>query len=98
MVYVQLDKSTREGKKYMAIFYDEKRIKIKTVHFGAQNYQDYTTHNDDERKENYLSRHGKENWGDYMNPGSLSRYILWNYKSKSKSFNDYLQRFNLKKY
>jgi len=100
MVYVQLDKSTREGKKYMAIFYDENRKKIKTVHFGAQGYQDYTTlaGDDDERKEAYLFRHGKENWDNYMTPASLSRWVLWNYKSKSKSYNDYLRRFNLQKY
>jgi hypothetical protein len=98
MVYVQLDKSNREGKKYKAVFYDDNRRKILTVHFGAVGYEDYTTHHDDERKENYLSRHGKENWADFMSPASLSRYILWNYKSKSKSFNDYLKRFNLQKY
>lgn len=98
MVYVQLDKSTREGKKYMAIFYDEKRNKIKTVHFGATGYTDYTLTGDDEKKEAYLFRHGKENWDNYMSSASLARYILWNYKSKSKSYNDYLRRFNLQKY
>lgn len=97
-MYVQLEKSTREGKKYKAVFYDNDRKKIKTTHFGAVGYQDYTTHNDDERKNNYLSRHGNENWNDPMSSASLARYILWNYKSISKSYNDYLRRFNLKKY
>jgi hypothetical protein len=97
-MYVQLEKSEREGKKYTAIFYDDERKKIKTVHFGAIGYQDYTTHHDDDRKDNYLSRHGKEQWTDPTTPATLARFILWNYKSKSKSYNHYLKIFNLKKY
>ena len=97
-MYVQLTPSTREGKKYTAIFYDEERNKIKTTHFGAIGYTDFTLTADQDRKENYLSRHGKEDWNDYMSAASLSRWILWNYKSLSKSYNDYLKRFNLRKY
>ena len=50
MVFVQLLKSVIDGKKYTAIFYDDDRKKIKTVHFGATGYEDYTTHSDDDRK------------------------------------------------
>ena len=97
-MFVQLEKSDREGKKYMLTFYDEKRIKVKTTHFGALGYTDYTLSGDDEKKELYLQRHGKEDWNDPTTPATASRYILWNYKSKSKSYNDYLRRFGLKKY
>lgn len=98
MVFVQLDKSDRESKKYKAVFYDDNRKKILTTHFGATGYTDFTLTGDENKKENYLSRHSNENWNDFMSAGSLSRWILWNYKSKSRSYNDYIKRFNLKKY
>ena len=97
-MYVQLTPSTQEGKKYTAVFYDENRNKVKTTHFGATGYTDFTLSGDENKKTNYLSRHGKENWNDYMSAGSLSRWILLNYKIKSKSYNDYIKKFNLKKY
>ena len=79
--------------------YDDNRKKIKTTHFGSAGMSDYTKHKDDERKDLYLARHrANENWEDYKTAGSLSRYILWNKPTISASFNDYLKRFNLKKY
>jgi hypothetical protein len=100
MVFVQLKKSEIEGKKYTAVFYDEAdRKKIKTTHFGSAGMSDYTKHKDDERKQRYLDRHrANENWEDYKTAGSLSRYILWHKPTISASYNDYLKRFNLKKY
>ena len=100
MVYVQLKKSEIDGKKYTAIFFDENRKKIKTTHFGAVGYEDFTTHKDEERKRRYLERHKNqnENWADYKSAGSLARYILWNKPSVSASYNDYLKKFNLRKY
>lgn len=99
MVFVQLKKSEIDGKKYTAVFYDENRVKIKTTHFGATGYSDYTKHGDEERKQRYIERHrNNENWADYKSAGSLSRYILWNKPSVSASYNDYLKKFGLKKY
>ena len=99
MVFVQLKKSEIDGKKYTAIFYDDNRKKIKTTHFGSAGMSDYTKHKDDERKDLYLARHrANENWDDYKTAGSLSRWILWNKPTISASYNDYLKRFNLKKY
>jgi len=99
MVYVQLNKSKIEGKKYTAVFYDEQRKKIKTINFGASGMNDYTLTNDDEAKKRYISRHSaNEKWNDYMTAGSLSRWILWNKPTLSASYNDYLKKFNLKKY
>ena len=98
-MYVKLSKSNIEGKKYTAIFYDDDRKKIKTSHFGSAGMSDYTKHKDDERKQRYLDRHrNNENWNDYMTPGSLSRFILWNKPTINASYNDYLKKFNLKKY
>ena len=52
----------------------------KIINFGQLGYQDYTKHNDKERRKNYLTRTSgmKGNWKD--NPYSannLSRNILW---------------------
>jgi len=99
MVFVQLKKSEIDTKKYTAVFYDDNRNKIKTTHFGASGYSDYTKHGDEERKKRYLERHrNSENWADYKSAGSLSRYILWNKTSVSGSYNDYIKKFKLKKY
>jgi hypothetical protein len=99
MTYIQLLKSKVSGKKYTAIFYDEKRSKIKTVHFGAAGMIDFTKHKDEEGKQRYLNRHSaNEKWNDYMTAGSLSRWILWHKPSVSASYNDYIKKFGLKKY
>ena len=98
-MYVNITKSTRAGKKMMAVFYDEARKKVKTTHFGASGYEDYTGHQDLQRKMNYLERHEKkENWNDYMSAGSLSRWILWNKVSLNESIKDYMYRFKLGKH
>jgi hypothetical protein len=98
-MFVNITKSTRTGKKMMAVFYDEVRKKVKTTHFGASGYEDYTGHQDLQRKMNNLERHEKkENWNDYMSAGSLSRWILWNKMSLNESIKDYMYRFKLGKY
>jgi hypothetical protein len=98
MVFVQLKKATTQGKKYTAIFYSDSREKIKTTHFGATGYDDFTKHKDEDRKQAYLSRHSGENWNDYKSAGSLAKHILWSKPSVSASYNDYLKKFGLKKY
>ena len=99
MVYVQLKKSTNQKKKYMAIFYNEERKKIKTTHFGASGMSDYTMHKDEERKARYIARHSaNENWNEYMSSGSLSRWLTWHKPTLSASYNDYIKRFGLSKY
>ena len=47
---VILTKSKRAGKKYAA------RVGNKTIHFGAQGYENVTTHKYPKRKANYLAR------------------------------------------
>jgi hypothetical protein len=94
---VVIKKSTNKDKKMMAIFYDGEK-KIKTTHFGASGYTDFIKSGGDEKKKKaYLDRHRtNENWNDYMTPGSLSRWTLWNKKTLSASIADYKKRFNLK--
>ena len=92
---VVIKRSTKDTKKYMAIFYEGKK-KVKTTHFGAAGMSDYTKHRDDARKQRYLNRHRtNENWSNYMSAGALSRWILWNKKTLRDSKADYKRRFNL---
>ena len=97
MIKVDIKKSTNSKKKLMAIFYEGGK-KIKTVHFGASGYTDYIkSGGDDERKKRYIARHsnGKEDWNNYMTPGSLSRWVLWNLPTLQASINNYKKKFNL---
>jgi 4-hydroxy-L-threonine phosphate dehydrogenase PdxA len=68
--------STRKKSKYA--IYDP--INKKLVHFGNINYEDYTRHLNDKRRQNYLSRASniRGNWKS--NPYSASNmaiHILW---------------------
>ena len=66
------------------------------IHFGSRGMSDYTIHNDDKRKQNYLTRHQKnENWNE-INPGSLSRYILWNQLTINQSIKDFEKKFKIR--
>jgi hypothetical protein len=98
-MYVNIKPSTSQGKKMMAIFYDEAKKKVKTTHFGASGYESYPDHQDLQRKMNYVARHkAREDFNDYMTAGSLSYWILWNKPTLTASIEDYLNRFKLKKY
>ena len=91
---VVFKKSTKQEKKYMAVFYENGK-KIKTTHFGAAGMSDYTKHKDPARKQRYMNRHkANEHWSKPMTAGSLSRYILWNKPSLKASISDYKKRFN----
>ena len=70
--------STRKNKKYMILNDDDKYI-----HFGDSRYQDYTKHNDLERRKRYLDRATKikGDWKkDKYSPNNLAINLLWNNK------------------
>ncbi len=71
---IVITKSKKPDKKFDAII-DGK----KTISFGDSSYQDYTKHKDPKRRENYISRHSKEDWSksNIASPAWMSRYILW---------------------
>ena len=100
---VEISRSSNPEKKLMAVFEDSEGKKTKTTHFGQRGASDYTKHDDKERMELYLERHGggfetstKENWKDPTTAGSLSRWVLWNKPGLKSSFSDYKRRFGLK--
>jgi hypothetical protein len=92
MEFISLDKSKRDGKRYVIVFDNPKR----TIHFGSDVGTTYIDEGDKEKRENYIARHKvNEDWSN-VNAGSLSRYLLW---GKSKNINrnlrDYLERFDI---
>ena len=95
-MFVTIKKSNLPEKKMVAIFYDINNNKIKTVHFGASGYSDYTIHKDVERKKRYINRHKVNE--DYTNPmtaGTLALYILWNKPTIKESIKDYKNKFGI---
>ena len=87
---IVIQESTRKGKKYMA------SNGQKTVHFGDSNYQDFTTHRNEQRKRNYLSRHGKEDHTikNALSPAFLSRHVLWSEKSVPEAVKKLNRKYN----
>lgn len=87
-----LQKSSRVDKKFMV-----KTPQGKIIHFGANNYSDFTLHKDEKRKENYIKRHSvNENFNDLNTASSWSRYILWNKPTLIGSIRDMEKRFGIK--
>ena len=74
MINIVIQKSSKPGKKYDAIINGNK-----TISFGASGYEDYTTHKDEKRKQNYIKRHSNEDWtrSNIESAAWMSRYILW---------------------
>jgi hypothetical protein len=72
---IELYISTRKDKKYMI-----ETPEGKTVHFGQMGYEDYTKHQDEERRNNYLKRATKikGDWKrDPLSPNNLAIWLLW---------------------
>ena len=93
---VEIKKSTRSGKKMMAVFYDGDK-KVKTIHFGDSNYSDYTIHKDEARRQRYIDRHkSSEDWNNAMTAGTLSLYVLWSKPTISASIAAYKKKFGFK--
>ena len=89
----ELSKSNVKNKKYKVVLIDGD--KKRTINFGDNRYEDYTTHKDPKRKENYITRHEKrENWNDPFTAGYWSRWILWNQPSIEASVRDLRKRYS----
>lgn len=73
------------------------KIQNKVISFGAKGYEDFTTHKDESRKENYIKRHQKnEDWTNPLTAGFWSRWLLWNKGSLAQSAADIEKRFGIK--
>jgi len=91
---ISIKRSTKSGKKFMAIF--EKNGRRKIIHFGASGMSDFTKHHDTTRRNRYIFRHLKDyRTGDPSRAGYLSMFILWNKPSLQTSISDYKRRLNV---
>ena len=87
---IVISKSTKPEKKYMA------EVGPKTIHFGQKGYSNYTQHNNNGRKSNYLARHRtNEDWtaSGIKTAGFYSKHLLWNQKSFRASLNELNKKF-----
>ena len=87
---MEIYESKRKDKRFMAI------VQGKRYHFGSKGSNTYIDHKNKKKRENYIKRHQvREDW-DEVNPGSLSRFLLWgDSTSLKKNIKDYIKRFNL---
>ena len=88
---IVISKSDNTNKKYKTVI-DGK----KTVHFGHSSYEDFTTHKNKDRKQNYIARHRKrEDWtkSGVDTSGFYAKHILWNKDTLNKSVNDLNKQF-----
>jgi hypothetical protein len=91
-----LEKATDGKHKYVGVFTDDNNNETR-VSFGAQGYEDMTTHKNPLRRSAYLARHRpNEDWYDMYTKGSLSRWILWDTGSLSTNVERFKRRFNLR--
>ena len=66
----------------------------KKIAFGSKGSTTFTSGATELEKDNYLKRHQvREDWTK-INPGSLSRYILWSKKTLSAGIAEFKKRFH----
>lgn len=101
MRLIEILPSSNKTKKYDAVF-EISPNKLRKVSFGGKNYGDYIKYSlddhdlADEKRKAYIARHKvNEDWSDPIKPGTLSRYILWEYRTLPKAIREYKSRFNI---
>ncbi len=71
--FLELNVSPRKDKKLVFKMKNPER----TIHFGSKNSRTYVEGATKQQRLNYIKRHKvRENWNE-INPGSLSRFLLW---------------------
>jgi len=94
---VSITLSDRPEKRYKAVFTNTDGGK-KTVHFGYKTGSTYIDHKDDKIKNAWIARHKvRGSFNDYKSASSLAYHILWNKPTFTASYNDYVNKFKLKK-
>jgi len=73
---IDVVKSKKKNKRYDAIF-DVGKSKPRVISFGSAHHENYTIHNDKERRRLYRLRHKSDNLKTPLSPGALSWYLLW---------------------
>jgi hypothetical protein len=88
---MEIVESDKKGKRFKAIF---KNGKI--LYFGSATGKAFIDHGDELKKKNYIKRHQvNEDWFK-INPGSLSRFILWgDSKDIKTNIKTFIKKFNI---
>lgn len=96
-VTVEIKTSPRKDKKLVAIFRKD-GDKIKTIHFGAKNMDDYTLTSDKAQRKRYRDRtRTVYNKSPPMSASRLSGDILWGDSvSRSININSYKKKYGFK--
>ena len=82
---VQIKPSTNPLKKFDALMH-EPGVGVVKVSFGQRGAEDFTTHGDQQRKENYLKRHApREDWSNYRTSGFWAARLLWDKRTLAAS-------------
>jgi len=100
---IKIEKSDKKNKKWDAIFEIKNKKnndKLKITSFGYDDPDDkdndFTRHNDLERRNRYIIRHEKDlRTGDPTRAGYLSLFLLWNLPTLKSSIEDYRERLNI---
>lgn len=97
---ISVVRSTRDGKKWAAVFENalsRTQTRRSTTHFGAIGMEDYTMHKDPQRRALYRKRHRKDlETRDPTRAGFLSWHLLWGpTTSLRKNIELYKKRFSL---
>jgi hypothetical protein len=94
MKFLEIHKSTRANKKWLVLI--EKDGKVIKRHFGSKGSPDYTTSQNEVKRASYIARHSaNESYTDPTTPATLSRYLLWEYKTLAEAIKQYKIRFHM---
>lgn len=91
-------KSTKPGKKYVAVFTETSSGRKKETNFGDSSATDYLLSKDKNRRDRYRSRHKKDlQTKDPTRAGFLSYYLLWGASTSLRTnVSTYKKRFGFK--
>jgi len=93
---IYISKSPLKNKKLRVVI-NGKKIDFGGIRPNGVPYEDFTTHNDEERKQRYLQRHRKnEDWNDLYSSGYWAKSLLWNKTSLTSSIRDVEKKLNVK--
>lgn len=90
-ILVAFHSSPRAGKRYRMVLANPRQV----IDFGQEGGYTHIDGASEKVRDAYLSRHRKrENW-DALNPGSASRWILWNTPDIETNLKAYIKKMNL---
>jgi len=84
-------------KKFKVVLKNLSTNRTKTIQFGANGYENYTSdHLDEQRRKNYIARHKiREDWGirGITTAGFWSYHYLWKYKTFKEALKKIKEEF-----